>query len=161
ADLSEALDGGPGYKDARRMRAYAYAVLGRWRDAAADLTPADFEKAPLDDVWLQVACLRLLQGDDEGYRALCRQLLERMGQTKAGLTGSQAFLASRTCMLRPETNPEPAKGVLWAEKALATQPKSPWYLHALALAHYRAGQFEKAVERSQESLRADPRWGGT
>src|SRR5262249_58150654 len=36
-----------------------------------------------------------------------------------------------------------------------------WYLHALALAHYRAGQFEKAVERSQESLRADPRWGGT
>jgi tetratricopeptide (TPR) repeat protein len=50
--------------------------------------------------------------------------------------------------------------VLWAEKAVASHPKSQWCLYTLALAHYRAGQFKEAVQRSHESLKADPHWCG-
>jgi serine/threonine protein kinase/tetratricopeptide (TPR) repeat protein len=160
ADLTEMIDGSPSYQAARHARAYSYTVLRRWREAADDLTPADFAKAPLNDVWFQVASLQLLQGGGDAYQRLCRQLLERIGQTKDGFTGYQAFLASRTCMLRPAKDPDPKQAMVWAEKAVAAQPKSPWFLHTLALAHYRAGHFEQAVARSQESMKADPKWGG-
>jgi serine/threonine protein kinase/tetratricopeptide (TPR) repeat protein len=160
ADLSEALDALPTFAPARSARAYACTMLGRWREAADDLTPTDLASAPLNDVWFQVACLRLLQGDADGYRSLCRQLLERIGQSQPGFTGYQAFLASRTCMLRPETAAPAKEGVAWAEQAVASRANLPWYLHALALAHYRAGHLEQAAADTQESLKADPRWGG-
>jgi serine/threonine protein kinase/tetratricopeptide (TPR) repeat protein len=160
ADFSEALAVTPPDPQARSARAYAYAVLGRWREAADDMTPTDLASAPLNDVWYQVACVRVLQGDDAGYRELCRQLLERIGQSKPGFTGYQAFLASRTCMLCPETAADPAQGVSWAEQAVASHRNVPWYLHALALAHYRAGHWEQAAAYTKDSLKADPHWGG-
>src|SRR5262249_23504869 len=125
-------------------RAYCYSVLGQWDKAADDLTLTLKRFAPPgsappdDDIWLQLACLRLLQGDDPGYGQLCRQLLERSGRAEQGLTGQSAFVASRTCALRPEGGAPPAQAVLWAEQAVASDPKCPWFLHTLALAHYRA-----------------------
>jgi serine/threonine protein kinase/tetratricopeptide (TPR) repeat protein len=160
ADLSVAIEVTPGYAQALSARAYAYTVLGRWPEAADDLMPKDLSSAPLNDVWFQLACVRQLHGDDDGYRGLCRQLLARIGQSQPGFTGFQAFLASRTCMLRPETAAPPKEGVAWAEQAVASRANVPWYLHGLALAHYRFGQWEEAAARSQESLKADPHWGG-
>jgi tetratricopeptide (TPR) repeat protein len=160
ADFAAALDVAADHGPARQARAYANSILGRWREAAADLTPADFANAPLNDVWFQVACLQLLQGGDDAYRRLCRQLLERIGQTEDGFTGYQAFLASRICMLRPATDPDPKQCLAWAEEAAAAQPKVPGFVHTAAVAHYRAGHFEQALARSQESMKADPKWGG-
>jgi tetratricopeptide (TPR) repeat protein len=145
----------------RNHRGYAYSMEGRWDKAAADLAPEGVQLAwPSSDIWLQLACLRLLQSDIPGYRGLCQQLVERAGQSKQGFTGQTAYMASRTCMMHAQGGTDPAQAVRWAGKAESSDPKCSWYLHVLALAHYRAGQWEKAVEQCQKSLAADPSWQG-
>jgi tetratricopeptide (TPR) repeat protein len=134
--------------------------VGEWDNAAADLVPQGIDAAPLDDTWLQLACLRVLKGDTAGYQQLCEQWLERMGQTKKSLTGLDAFRSSRTCMLHTAGGNDPAKGVSWAEEAVRTNPKCPWFLHCLALAHYRAGHFDQAIQWCDNSLKHDSAWGG-
>jgi tetratricopeptide (TPR) repeat protein len=159
-DFSRALQMQPTYPEPRTHRAYAYSVLGQWEKAATDLFPGGIVWTAPDDRAFQLACLRLLLDDVPTYHRQCRQLVASGGQTRKGLSGEFAFQASRACMLHPEGGTDPAQGVLWAEKAVAGDPKTPWYLHALALAHYRAGNFEQAVRYCGESQQADPHWGG-
>ena len=146
--------------DARGHRCYAYTVVGQWDHAAADLVPQGIDAAPLDDTWFQLACLQVLKGDTSGYQRLCKQWLERIVNMKTTLAGDDAFRSSRTCMLHTAAGNDPAKGVSWAEAAVSTNPKCEWYLHCLALAHYRAGQLEEAIKWCNNSLKADPGWGG-
>jgi tetratricopeptide (TPR) repeat protein len=145
---------------ARPHRAYVYCVLGQWAEAAADLTPETIDSWPLTDRWFQLACLRLLQGEVPEYHRLCQQTVGRIGRTKEGFRGTSAHLASRICMLHPDGGQAPQQGVVWASQAVKDQPRFPWNFYGLALAQYRAGQFKEAVQRSQESLKMDPHWGG-
>jgi tetratricopeptide (TPR) repeat protein len=160
AAYSRALALEPGHRPTRTARAYAHAVLGEWKRAADDLDPGDLKRARLDDTWFQLACLRLLQGERAGYHLLRTQLLLRITLTKSGFRGSVAALASRTCMIGPEGGTKPAEAIPWAEKAVESQPGAAGPRHVLALAHYRADQFEKAAQRCRESLKSDPRWQG-
>jgi hypothetical protein len=41
-----------------------------------------------------------------------------------------------------------------------SQPNLVWYLHAHALALYRAGRFEAAIARCHDSMKAAPTWRG-
>jgi serine/threonine protein kinase/Flp pilus assembly protein TadD len=163
-DFSKALEMEPRYSQAHEHRAYAYSILGEWDKAATDVFPGGaLQRATwpyADERAFQLACLRLLEGDVKSYHQQCQQVVVSFGQIKIPPPEENAFRVSRTCMLRPETNPTPAQGVIWAEKAVASDLKSACYLHALGLAHYRAGQFKEAVQRSHDSLMADPRWGG-
>jgi tetratricopeptide (TPR) repeat protein len=104
--------------------------------------------------------LSVLKGDCKAYDQLCKELLERIGRTKESFSGQLAFLASRSAMLRPEAGTDPAEAVRWAVLAVTGEPKCPWYLNGLGLAHYRAGQLAEALRRCRESLDADPHWGG-
>jgi hypothetical protein len=54
----------------RAHRCLAYAVLGQWDNAAADLVPRGIEAAPLDDTWFQLAYPQLLKGDTSGHQQL-------------------------------------------------------------------------------------------
>jgi tetratricopeptide (TPR) repeat protein len=151
----------PGFaRAALSSRGYAYAVLGRWDRAAADLTPTGIEAGRLDDTWLNVACLRLLNGDTAGYQRICTQLLERAQLGREPFPAEVAALASRTCMLHRDTGTEPRQAVRWAEAAVARQPRWAWYLHFLALAQYRAGQFDAAARSCRRSLEVGPGWEG-
>jgi Flp pilus assembly protein TadD len=38
------------------------------------------------------------------------------------------------------------------------EPGTAWHVHTLGLAHYRAGQFDQAVRRLQESTGLTPAW---
>jgi tetratricopeptide (TPR) repeat protein len=143
------------------FRAYCCSVVGQWQKAAVYLKGArgikrqPLASTPPNDTWFQLACLSLLQGDVPAYRQMCQQLLER--EPKEGYSGLAAYVVGRITALHPECNTE---AVRLAEKALAGNPKVPWYLHTMALAYYRAGQFEKAVQNARESQKAGPRWGG-
>jgi serine/threonine protein kinase/tetratricopeptide (TPR) repeat protein len=163
-EFSRALELAPEHAQARQGRAYCYSVAGQWDKAAADLSarlrPEPLGSAPLDDTWFQFACLGLLQSDVPGYEHLCQQLLVKISRTKQGFTGSYAFLAGRCCLLHPTEGVPGAQALVWAEKAVADGPRVPWYLHTLALAHYRAGHFEQTLRYCRESQQADPRWGG-
>jgi WD40 repeat protein/serine/threonine protein kinase/tetratricopeptide (TPR) repeat protein len=166
ADYSKAIELDPSHVIARNNRAYAYSLVGRWNEAAGDLAPGGIESQSIDagdfqSAWFDVACLRLLQGDSQGYRFLCGQLLERISRTKESFTGIHACLASRTVLLNLDADTDLGRSLRWAEAAISSNPKNPYHLHILALAHYRAGQFNLAIQRGGESLRTNPRWGGT
>jgi eukaryotic-like serine/threonine-protein kinase len=158
--FTKAMEQQPYAKRAREQRLYAFLVVGLWVNASRELAPRGLDAAPLDDTWFQLACVRVLQGDAAGYRQLCMQWLERIGQSQESLSADTAYRSSRTCMLQPGAGVEPAQGVRWAEQALANRPKCEWYLHGLALAHYRAGQYDLAIARCQDSINACPGWAG-
>src|SRR5262249_34744574 len=138
----------------------AYAVLGQWSKSAADRAPGGIESLPVTELWFEAACLRLLAGDRKGYDSLRGKMLQRVKAAGVGITANHAFRLARTQALHPQGNGDAARAVSWGEQAVQDQPRCPWYLHALALARYRAGQFAEASQRSRESLAADPRWGG-
>jgi hypothetical protein len=68
-----------------------------------------------------------------------------------------ACLLARTCLLAPGVI-DPAAAVHLAEEAVAAMLRCAWYLHTLALAHYRAGRYQRTVERLLESIEVDPVW---
>lgn len=150
--------------DLRSHRAYCYSVVGQWDKAVADLQAARLHSAPLksvqphDDLWFQLACLHLLQGDLTGYRQLCQQLCLRA--PTRGFSGRAAYMAARTCALHPDGSTAAVQAVRLAEKELASDPKAPWYLHTVALAHYGAGEYEKCIRYARESQQAGSRWEG-
>jgi serine/threonine protein kinase/Tfp pilus assembly protein PilF len=156
AEFAEALKLRPDDADLRLERGRAFAQRARWFAAAADYAQV-IEKRPFGDDWVQHACLRLLAGDTDGYRKFCAPLTERHGKAKDPLV---AYPAGRTCALAPNAIPDPAQAVLWEERAVAIEPKNAFYLHALALAHYRAGQFDLAEKRCRESMKVLPNWPG-
>jgi hypothetical protein len=94
------------------------------------------------------------QGDAHGYRTDCRRLLRDFGQSHKP---DDLYLLARILALAPEDVTEPARAVAMAEKAVAARPGEAGYVHTLAVAHYRAGQFDQAVQRPQASQ--DFEWG--
>jgi WD40 repeat protein/tetratricopeptide (TPR) repeat protein len=137
------------------------ALHGRWDQAAADYARV-IDSCPLPDSAVRTdeafeyACLLLLRGDEAGYRRFCQRLVERAGPQPKGFLG---FVLARSCGLAPGGAVEPAQAVEWAESALSFGGRTSWYLHAVGLAHYRAGDWDKARQRFEESDRTG--WGGT
>ena len=161
AACDEAMEQNPDALGILWTRGAAYAHLGQWDKAAADLAPQGVNSVwPNSDFSLQLACLRLLQDDVPGYRQVCQQLIERAGQSKEGITGNNAYMLLRTCTMFPKGGTDPAEVLLWTDRAVASQPKTAWYLHTLALAHYRADHFDQAVHYCHESQKVDPKLAG-
>jgi tetratricopeptide (TPR) repeat protein len=145
---------------ARVKRAYAYSVLGDSANAAADLSELRLDPTSPADFWFAVACARLLRDDVAGYQDLCRDMIKEISDSKVGFTPFLSFQACRTCMVHSGVGADPKRAVGWGENAVAKEPKTCWYLTALALAHYRAGNNEKVAERCRQSLDAGRKWTG-
>jgi tetratricopeptide (TPR) repeat protein len=156
ADYSRAIDLDPKVTWVWNARANVYSALGQWDKAAADYARL-IDSGPPNDIWFQLACVRLLAGDAKGYEQLRKQLPERVAQAKNPVV---SYVAARACMISPKAVADPLQAVRWAEKAVASQSKTAWYLHVLGAVHYRAGQFDPAVRRCRESLKAQPSWPG-
>jgi hypothetical protein len=99
-------------------------------------------------VWFEHACLRLIVGDDEGYRSAVREMQRSEAPTD---NRNAAFILARTASMTAEPVVEPAQAVRWAEHAAAGGLNAAWQLHVLGLAHYRASQFAEAIRRLEES----------
>jgi tetratricopeptide (TPR) repeat protein len=140
---------------ARVSRANLAAKLGDWDTAGTDFGWL-VASGPPSDSWFAAACLHLLHGDTRSYVELCQELQKRIGQTNVP---NLAHVGGRAGLLSPTTPIAPTQLVRWAEQAV-TAHKYPWRLHTLAAAHYRAGQFEQAIARAQESLQVGPDWKG-
>jgi serine/threonine protein kinase/Flp pilus assembly protein TadD len=155
ADYSKAIDLSPRYVYAFRRRAECYAKQGRWRDASADCKKVE-ELEPDDaEVWCNDACLLVLQGDNDGYREVCRQALARFSGS-ADL--SNLYLVARICHLAPSAVSDLGQPVKLAEKAVGDQPNVGWRRHTLGMAQYRAGQLEQAVQAFKDAMDVDPTW---
>jgi tetratricopeptide (TPR) repeat protein len=124
--------------------------------AALRLRP---DEAPSQAEGHYLAALARLAADPDGddYRASARSALDRLGRTDDAET---AFHVARAGALAPGVTDRPDRLVALAEKAVAADPKAAWRLYVLGLANYRAGRYEEAVRRLDESAAADPSWSG-
>jgi tetratricopeptide (TPR) repeat protein len=151
-DYDRAVELLPNNASALGERGYLHAWFGRWQLAAADYNRAVALIPNNPEFACQAAPVFLLAWDEEAYRRACTRALELFGKTKEPRT---AYLAARVCVLGPNAFAEGPEPVRLAEQAVAAEPRASWYLHTLGLAHYCAGQFEKARQRLQEALQAD------
>jgi len=137
-------------------QAHALAGQGQWKKAAAEYARAS-DAFPGDaGLWREYASALLLADDPEGYRRACADILRRL---TAVPDPEACYLLARIASLAPGGG-DPAEAVQRAEKGVAAHAKPVWYLHNLAVAHYRAGQFDQAVRRAEQSLKDDPAWEG-
>jgi WD40 repeat protein/serine/threonine protein kinase len=139
---------------ARSQRARLFLRFGEWQKAAADYAPVFAAHDPdQGDTWLGYAQSLLLCKDREGYRRLCLRMPAPIGP------GRQVYgmvEAVRSCLLAPEGLAEPAEAVRLAEKMLAANTEDGRVLWALGLAHYRNGDWEQALARTQQASSAAP-----
>lgn len=132
-------------------RAYLHTQMGLWKEAAAESARGLDQQPSLDSqsyrMWIHA---QLVVGDKASYR----RNLERMFQLYNKDSGAAFDLAYAGVLLEGAVKPE--RLVELAESALKHE-KLPFFLHAAGLAHYRAGQFDKAIEQLEESLKT-PSW---
>jgi tetratricopeptide (TPR) repeat protein len=102
------------------------------------------------------ASLFLLAGDIETYRQQSTRVFENHGYSQQPHT---AYLVARICALAPDTQIDPNKLVQLAERSAQAKPV-PHHLHTLGLAHYRAGQYAKAIEHCTNQWKeiGKPKW---
>jgi tetratricopeptide (TPR) repeat protein len=141
----------------RLGRGQAYAELGQWARAAAEFAHVVESKEATNWEWYHHALACLQTGDADGYRRACATMLERLGQPGGSAKPDITALTCGTCALAAGAVADPARVVRLAEEVLAKNPKSHEYLCVLGAAHYRAGQFDAAVQRLTEAakLRGD------
>jgi eukaryotic-like serine/threonine-protein kinase len=134
-------------------RAQVLAISGQWGMAAAAFGKA-VETKP-DNIslrYLQMLCL-LEHGDLPGYRRAAVDLLTRFGKVK---TPNGANNVAWFCVLAADALPDLNAPVRLAEAALAAfGPEDKRVaLNTLGAALYRAGRIDEAIQRLEESVRA-------
>jgi WD40 repeat protein/tRNA A-37 threonylcarbamoyl transferase component Bud32 len=121
--------------------AEAQAMLGNWAEATR-LSEAAVQSEtvwpPL--AWYHLALLRLRQGDREGYRRACREMIERWGRLRDPALDQ---LVARACVLGPDDLPV-QQAAYEALKASTFSPPSRGLFGAL---NYRLGAYERAASR--------------
>jgi WD40 repeat protein/Flp pilus assembly protein TadD len=140
AEFDEAIRLQPEHGRFWVLRGWAYADRGQWDKASADFIKAAQCTEPHGEAWYSRAMLHLRDGDLDGYRSMCSEVLERFG---AGATW--------TCTLSPESGADPDRIVSLAEGLLAKSSRDHWHVNQLGAALYRAGRFEDAVTRLTEA----------
>jgi tetratricopeptide (TPR) repeat protein len=152
--ISRALQLRPRDTQLRVALGRRYARLSQWAKAAPHYAGV-IESRPVKDDTFEHACLRLLVDDRAGYQRFCKKLAARVGETRDPFT---AFVLARICGLAPGAVADPERAVGWGKQAVASSPRTAWYLHALALAHLRAGQHRQAIKQFKASLQEN--WEG-
>jgi Flp pilus assembly protein TadD len=148
AESTHVLDRRPNDDTARACRGSAFAELGRWNEAAADLEACARLKPEDKERWYRLGLARLGAGDEAGFRDVCRQMLDRFRDTHdPDMAGSLAYLAGQM----PNAGLPPETLVTLAERAHAAHPDGATYLQGLGNALFRSGRYTEAITRLHEA----------
>jgi tetratricopeptide (TPR) repeat protein len=115
----------------------------RWPDTdkaivkVTELDPADHLN------WHIRATARIQVGDLEGYRADCREMLDRFGKSTDGLIAQRI---AKACLLAPGGVDDPAAVVNILQQATKPADIANWRAATLALGHYRTGRYDQATK---------------
>jgi WD40 repeat protein/Flp pilus assembly protein TadD len=155
--LIDAAKGKPAKAALLLRRGSLLARTAQWKVAAADYAHA-LELDPRDSWnWYCSAILRLHNGDHQGYRKDCKQMLERFG------TSLDPLLSERTakaCLLVSDPVRAPKLLLPLVDRAVAGTEKHwahSWFLLAKGMAEYRAGHYQSAIGWLRKSHEAVPK----
>jgi tetratricopeptide (TPR) repeat protein len=153
AELNQAVELAPNDPLPRQFRGDVLCARGREKQADVDYARAIELGSSSLWVWYLRACALLERGDADAYRRLCRTMYDRCDGKEDPTT---AHYTARACLLAPRPPVDSSTLLRLAEKALAAYPDQAGYRFVLALAHYRAGQFEEALRQAQQAADARP-----
>ena len=144
---------------ARQRRGRLHVLRGDSARAHADYA-ALFAATEPDEIkaWLDYARLLLLRHDHAGFRRLIPRMITHCG-ARTDLSNPEPEEA-QTSALAPGGAENPVELIRFADRAFRDSHNAPGALWSLSLAHYRAGQAEKAAARAEEAiaLRPDLAW---
>jgi serine/threonine protein kinase/Tfp pilus assembly protein PilF len=135
-------------------RAESLARRGRWKDAAADAAQALAHEPDDHQRYHMLAPLLVAGGDMETYRDLCGRIAARFAGT------TNCFVADRMakdCLIVPLSGFDPAAVSTLADKAVTLGHKEaalPFFQTCKALAEYRTGKFQNAVDWAERALKS-------
>ena len=146
----------------RMTRARLFVFQHDWKRATAEyahvyeslasIDPARLLPEGGDDI-LSYGWVLLLLEDRPSYERLCKKWAARVGDSPAW-----GYSLSRAQALSPHATVPARQIVERTGRAVQARP-TPWELHTLSLAHYRNGELELSIERTQESNRGN--WSGS
>ncbi len=156
ADLTRAIRLRPEDPRIWMERAHLYTRLGLWELAGADVARSFALQEPgVPWNYHLHAMLRLHAGDAPGFRTVCARMRERFAGT---IHFDAATSLVRTCALAPDPDGDPTWLVEVGQSLVGFRPTNPWNAYVLGVAHYRAGQYEQAVQSCHRSLALNPIW---
>jgi Flp pilus assembly protein TadD len=131
--------------------AWVLVIDGRWSKAAEAFGRLAGQAPP--DPSTQVEKIGALReaGDSEEIRRICADLLDRLGgTTDPNIANNLAW----ACVLAPDAVADPEVPVRLALLAIEKYPQETrWFaLNTLGVALYRAGRYEEAITRLNESI---------
>ena len=137
-DLSEAYDERGGH----------YMLLSLTELAAEDIRRAfELRRPSYSGQWLRHGLLRLYVEDHQGYRQTCVEMHDAFNSFGNPIVSLDL---ARTCAVGADCGVAPEATLLLAQSMVDRDPTGE-SLHILALAQYRAGQFDKAVKTAEAS----------
>ena len=128
------------------------AQLGQWKEAA-DTLAASIDR--VDYAWkprCQFALLQWMAGDEEGYRATCRELISRHGSDSTALESAGIAMI---CLIDPKAVDDWNSVLRIAQHAASTDSPDFGYQYLIGAAQYRAGNLLKAQETLEGSQPGD------
>ncbi len=126
---------------------------GKWQEAAIAfrqglvLEPHDHYQ------WYDSSALVLFVGDQDAYRRICRELLDRFGQTDDPIVAERVL---KTCVLVPVLARDQSTVQKLADRVVTgtdKHPFNPFFQLAKGIADFRAGRSAEAIERLERCLR--------
>jgi tetratricopeptide (TPR) repeat protein len=152
--FSQAIRLHPEHASLWAERGDLYTWLGLWDLAAADYAREMELREPEATLrWYQHALLRRAVGDEEGCRQTARAMRERFAGTLKDVFAEETV---RSSLLVSDPAADLTQLIDLSREAALSRPSSMPYV--LGTAHYRAGQYDKAVQRLEEALAVQPQW---
>ena len=147
AEFTKAIRLAPDQSAPRVERGNAYGETGRFAEARVDFSRASEIDPGNPEPRFRLALSFIAEGDDDGYRRTCADLLARFSASEdPKITSPLAY----TCVARPQAVDRPETLVRWGERAVSLFRGNERVLGAVL---YRTGRFEDAVSRLEESAR--------
>jgi tetratricopeptide (TPR) repeat protein len=156
ADFSQVIRISGGDWRAFAHRGDVRAFRADWTGAADDLTRGVELTADQPEVWRHLALAHLAQGRAVDYRKTCDNMIDRFGRTNDAHV-TQTLV--QTCVLAPGALAHPEQLPRLAQSVTRTRTHDTLALLGAAL--FRAGRFEKAVQRIDEAIASDGDRKGT
>lgn len=151
-----AIETYPSLAVALEERGDLYLRLALPEFAAPDFAQAfRMRRSARSNSWLRHAMLEKAAGNDGEYQNVCRQMITYFEGTILVVFKLDVI---RACSASQDSGVPPARLATMADAIAGFGSLTPHAAHVLALAQLRAGNYERAIQLSQESLELDPNW---